>query len=249
MTGGTGGPDEDPTVDLSGILHSERVLSELSERRGPDGAEEPLRLLAALAADVDDAPGGAGELGDVPAESVPDGTAAARSVRGRRWVAAAIGLAAAVVGTTGVAAASPHGFPPVRTLFGQPSPSSSAVVGAERTETETSPTAAPTALPTYPGPGRAPGDPATKRSTPSDSPPALVLPPAYEATPSSSPHTASARPSPTPSSSTGRASSRTASPSADATPSQDHGRTARPLIRLSREIDRLARPSDATARP
>jgi hypothetical protein len=240
----TGGPEEDPTVDLAAILRSERVLSELSERRGPDDAEEPLSLLAALAADVDDAPDGVGELGDLPAETLPDGIGAARPVRGRRWVAAAIGLAAAVVGTTGVAAASPHGFPPVSTLFGQPSPSSSATVGAERTETETPATAAPTTLPAYPGPGRTPDDPATKRSTPSGSPPIVVLPPAYRTTPSPSPHSASARPSPTPSDGTGRASSRTASPSADATPSEDRSRTARPLDRLGREIDRLARPSD-----
>lgn len=233
------GPEEDPTVDLAAILRSERVLSELSERRGPDDAEEPLSLLAALAADVDD-DAGAGALDGVPAE-VP--YEPARPVRGRRrWVAAAVGLAATVVGTTGVAAASPHGFPPVSALFGQPSPSSSAAVGADRTETETPATAAPTTLPTYPNP--TPSGTPTKRATPSGSGPGVVLPPAYKSTPSASPRATSADPSPTPSGGTSGASSRTASPSADPTPSDDRSRTAKPLIRLSREIDRLTRPSD-----
>ncbi|HEY3681488.1 MAG TPA: hypothetical protein VGL93_00530 [Streptosporangiaceae bacterium] len=120
------GDDEDAPVDLAAILRSEKLLSDLAERREPaeparaeaDGPE-PLRLLAALAADVD----------DDDARTAAAGAPARRRLGGRKWVAAMVGLAAAI-GTTGVAAAGANVFTPISGLFGSPA-RPTAVAGTE----------------------------------------------------------------------------------------------------------------------
>lgn len=242
----TGEPDEDPTVDLAAILRSERELSELSERRAPDGTEEPLSLLAALAADVDDSGEVAASPGDLPVV-VPEGTGPVRPVRGRRWVAAALGLAATVVGTTGVAAAGTHGFPPVSALFGAPSPSSAAA-GQERPESEPPATTAPgTRAPRYPSPGRTPSEPPFSRLAPDTRTPSALGSPAQTGSAPEPPRTKSARPSPSPSDRADRTSSGSPSPSDSTTPTNDdRTRRQKGLERLNREIDRLTRrPGDS----
>jgi hypothetical protein len=127
MTGGADGDDEAAPVDLAAILRSEKLLSDLAERREPAepvraGADgrEPLRLLAALAADVD----------DDDARTTGIETPARRRMRGRKWAAAMIGLAAAI-GTTGVAAAGANVFTPISGLFGSPA-RPTAVAGTQR---------------------------------------------------------------------------------------------------------------------
>lgn len=267
----TGGPGEDPMVDLAAILRSEHELSGLSERRGQDHEpDEPLTLLAALAADVDDdAPDGVGDLGDLPAAlpgalpggrpgagAAPGGTgtdgAPVRTMRGRRWMAAAIGVAAAVVGTTGVAAAGAHVFPPFGGLFDRPSPSRAAA-GPERSESP-APTTPPPATgggghtdgPSRPpGHGRTPTDPPASHFAPGVDGPGSVPAPLSPQSPSASP--ASTSPSPTPSDSTDGGATSSPSPS-DSSPPPDHPWPPRGLTRLDREIDRLARPSPPNGR-
>ena len=148
-------PDPDPPgeapVDLSAILGSERELGAVADRRaswrrpenGGTADPDPVRMLAALAADVDD---------DTPLPSVP--AAAPRRWRGRRWGVALAGVAAAVVGMTGVAAAGSNVFAPISGLFGG-TPATEPVAGSHPPRTATH-----TATPEAPGLPRVTDDPA-----------------------------------------------------------------------------------------
>lgn len=257
-----GRPEEEP-LDLAAILRSEKLLSGVSERsepEAPETPEEPLRLLAALAADVDDDDlPYAGDLGALPGceETAPDGAgtppAAFRSARSRRWVAAAIGLAAAVVGTTGVATAGTHMFEPIGGLFGRPSPSSTAAA-PERSESDDQAPAVPTtgSAPQAPGPGRTHDPRATDFERAEETPAGPLGPPATgRKTPSSSPQTTSRQPSPTPSGSEDDGGSAGTTPSGDPTahPSPSRHRDWPPegLVRLGRDLDgRTRSPGDGS---
>ena len=127
----------DAPVDLSAILSSERELGAVADRRAswrrpaPGDVDDPLRMLAALAGDVDDdtpLPGTA----PAPAASGPDGCRRRR--RGRRWGAALAGVAVAVIGMTGAAAAGSNVLAPVSGLF-RNTPTTEPVTGSHPSHT------------------------------------------------------------------------------------------------------------------